>query len=69
MVRSKCNSEVDSGRNSARAIAPSDVKFVDDKNRRFRALLRVKAVRNDCTYGRQCQLSIVGMHTLSTDTV
>ena len=47
IVRSRCNSEVDSGRNSARAIAPADDMDVDDRNNRFSAVLRVKAVRRD----------------------
>lgn len=47
MVRSKCSNDVDSGRNSARAIAPADVIEVDERNSRLRASLRVNAVRND----------------------
>lgn len=47
IVRSRCNNEVDSGRNSARAIAPAVVIDVDDRNNRFNAPLRVKAVRSD----------------------
>src|ERR1700722_11522570 len=47
MVRSRCNNDVDSGRNSARAIAPSEIIEVDDRNNRLSAVLRVHAVRND----------------------
>ena len=47
MVRSRCSKEVDSGRNSAKAMAPADVMDVDDKKSRFRAVFRVKAVRRD----------------------
>jgi len=39
MVRSRCNNDVDSGRNSARAIAPSEVIEVDDKSNRLSAVL------------------------------
>jgi hypothetical protein len=46
-VRSRCKSDVDSGRNSAKAIAPGDVIEVEERNKRFKAVLRVKAVRND----------------------
>lgn len=46
-VRSRCKSDVDSGRNSAKAMAPADVKDVDERNRRLRALLSVKAVLKD----------------------
>ena len=46
-VRSKCSRDVDSGRNSAKAMAPVELRLVDDKNKRFRALFSVKAVRND----------------------
>lgn len=46
-VRSRWRSEVDSGRNSANAIAPADVIEVDDKNKRLSAVLRVNAVRRD----------------------
>jgi len=47
IVRSRWSSEVDSGRNSASAIAPAEVIEVDDKNSRFRAVFRVNAVRSD----------------------
>jgi len=47
VVRSRCSKEVDSGRNSAKAMAPADVMDVDDRNSRFRAVFKVKAVRRD----------------------
>ena len=50
MVRSRCKSEVDSGMNSAKAIAPNEVSDADERNKRFKALFHVKAVRKDCTY-------------------
>ena len=49
-VRSRCKSEVDSGRNSARAIAPAEVIEVEERKRRLRAVLRVNAVRRDWIY-------------------
>ena len=49
MVRSRWSSDVDSGRNSANAIAPVDERFVEDRNSRLSALLSVKAVRRDWT--------------------
>jgi len=48
MVRSRCKSDVDSGRNSARAIAPADVIEVEERNKRLSAVFRVNAVRSDC---------------------
>lgn len=45
-VRSRCNSEFDSGKNSARQIAPAEVMPVDDRNSLFNALLSVNAVRS-----------------------
>lgn len=47
IVRSRWSSDVDSGRNSARAMAPVDVKPVEDMNKRLRALFNVNAVRRD----------------------
>jgi hypothetical protein len=47
IVRSRWSNDTDSGRNSAKAIAPDDIRPVDDKNNRFSAVLRVKAVRRD----------------------
>ena len=47
MVRSRCRSDVDSGRNSANAIAPAGLNEVDDRKRRLRALFNVNAVRRD----------------------
>lgn len=47
IVRSRCNNDVDSGRNSANAIAPADANDVDDRNNRFSALFNVNAVRRD----------------------
>jgi hypothetical protein len=47
IVRSRWSNDTDSGRNSAKAIAPADAMPVDDKNSRFNAVLRVKAVRRD----------------------
>lgn len=38
---------MDSGRNSARAIAPADVMPVDERNNRFSASFKVNAVRSD----------------------
>jgi hypothetical protein len=49
-VRSRCSKELDSGKNSARAMAPAEDNCVEDKNNRLRALLRVKAVRSDCIW-------------------
>lgn len=49
MVRSKCKSDVDSGRNSANAMAPAEFSEVEDKKSRLRALFNVKAVRRDWT--------------------
>src|SRR5882762_1892233 len=46
-VRSRWSKEVDSGRNSARAIAPAEVRWVEERNNRLRAVLRVKAVLSD----------------------
>ena len=51
MVRSRCSSEVDSGRNSANAIAPAGVMDVEDRNSRFNALFKVNAVLRDWTCG------------------
>ena len=50
MVRSRWSRDVDSGRNSAKAMAPADVIEVDDKKRRFSAVLRVNAVLRDWIY-------------------
>jgi hypothetical protein len=47
IVRSRWSNDTDSGRNSAKAIAPDDIRPFDDKNNRFSAVLRVKAVRRD----------------------
>lgn len=47
VVRSRCNNDADSGRNSARAMAPAEVMEVEDRNRRFKALFRVNAVLRD----------------------
>ena len=47
-VRSRCNSEFDSGKNSARHMPPAAVIPVDDKNNLFSALLSVNAVRSAC---------------------
>lgn len=47
IVRSRCSNDVDSGRNSARAMAPADVICVDERNNRFNAVLSVNAVLND----------------------
>jgi hypothetical protein len=38
---------VDSGRNSAREMAPADVRLVEERNRRFNEVLSVNAVRRD----------------------
>lgn len=46
-VRSRCRSDVDSGRNSARAMAPADVSEVEERKSRFRAVFTVNAVRRD----------------------
>lgn len=46
-MRSRWRREVDSGRNSASAIAPAEVIDVEDKNKRFNAVFRVKAVLSD----------------------
>lgn len=46
-VKSKCNNDVDSGRNSARAMAPAELRDVPVRKRRFREVLRVNAVRRD----------------------
>jgi hypothetical protein len=48
IVRSRCKSDVDSGKNSARAIAPADVIEVEERNKRLSAVFKVNAVRNDC---------------------
>jgi hypothetical protein len=47
IVKSRCNSDVDSGRNSANAMAPAEVMEVDDRKRRLSAVLSVNAVRSD----------------------
>lgn len=47
LVRSRWRREVDSGRNSASAIAPAEVMDVDDRNKRFKAVFRVNAVLSD----------------------
>lgn len=47
IVKSRWRSDVDSGRNSARAMAPADVSEVEDKKSRFKAVFRVNAVRRD----------------------
>ena len=47
IVKSRCNSDVDSGRNSANAMAPAEVMEVDDRKRRLSAVLSVNAVRRD----------------------
>lgn len=47
-VRSRWRRDVDSGRNSANAIAPADVIEVEERNRRLSAVLSVNAVRRDC---------------------
>lgn len=49
-VRSRCKRDVDSGRNSASAIAPAAVREVDERKSRFRAVFNVNAVRNDWIY-------------------
>jgi hypothetical protein len=46
-VRSRCKRDVDSGRNSANAMAPADVREVDARKSRFKAVFNVNAVRND----------------------
>jgi hypothetical protein len=46
-VRSRWRRDADSGRNSARAMAPGDVSCVEERKSRLRAVLRVKAVRRD----------------------
>src|SRR6266446_7722033 len=45
IVRSRWSNDVDSGRHSASAMAPAEGIEVDDKNNRFRAVVRVNAVR------------------------
>lgn len=47
IVRSKWSSDVDSGKNSASAIAPAEVMDVDDRNKRFNASFKVNAVLSD----------------------
>ena len=47
IVKSRCSSDVDSGRNSANAMAPAEVMEVDDRKRRLSAVLSVNAVRSD----------------------
>ena len=54
-VRSRCKREADSGRNSARAMAPAEVSWVDERKRRLRAVLSVNAVRNDWILRGRCQ--------------
>lgn len=49
-VKSRWRSDIDSGRNSARAIAPGEVRCVEDRKRRLRELFKVKAVRRDWIY-------------------
>jgi hypothetical protein len=46
-VRSRWRRDVDSGRNSARAMAPAEVIEVEARNNLLRAVLSVKAVRKD----------------------
>ena len=50
IVKSRCKSDVDSGRNSANAIAPAEVMEVEDRKRRLSAVLSVNAVRSDWIY-------------------
>lgn len=49
IVRSRWSNDVDSGRNSARAIAPAEVIEVEERKSRLRAVFSVKAVRKDWT--------------------
>lgn len=49
-VRSRCRSDVDSGRNSASAIAPAELRCVEERKRRLRELLSVNAVLRDWIY-------------------
>lgn len=46
-VRSRCNKDADSGKNSARAIAPAEAMEVEAKNKRLSDVLSVNAVRRD----------------------
>ena len=47
IVKSRWSNDVDSGRNSANAMAPAEFIEVDDRKRRLRAVLSVNAVRSD----------------------
>ena len=47
IVKSRCSNDVDSGRNSANAMAPAEVMEVEDRKRRLSAVLSVNAVRSD----------------------
>jgi hypothetical protein len=47
VVRSRCKSDVDSGRNSANAMAPAEVRPVEAMKSLLRAVLIVNAVLRD----------------------
>lgn len=49
IVKSRWSNDTDSGRNSAKAMAPADTRPVEDKNNRFSAVFKVNAVRKDST--------------------
>lgn len=47
LVKSRCNNERDSGRNSASAMAPGEVRPVEERKSRLREELSVNAVRSE----------------------
>ena len=49
---------MDSGRNSANAMAPAEVREVEDRKRRLSAVFKVNAVRRDCIYGKRISRSL-----------
>ena len=46
-VRSRWSNEFDSGKKFASAMAPGDVRLVEDRNRRLRVLCNVRAVQGE----------------------